>query len=249
MSFTSTIKKTATKIATLTKGMMPSGMMPSGASTGMLNNKWILYAILFISVVDLFNFYSKGDATAIAIFLVVGFLTTYFSKNMLVVLVVAIAVTHIARFGSASMEGMETEEEEEEEEEVTEGLKSDDESEEKKKNELTSIQSSLDKIGIADSSEQTTAALIEQTKKVQENMQLLEPYLKKAEQVTEPLKKPEGFCDYSTAYSSTIKEPFQEGAGTAKKVGNAVVKGGNQAGNGFVAVGNKIGNAFKPSKN
>ncbi len=243
MSFTSTIKKTATKMATLTKGMMPSG-----TSAGMINNKWILYAILFISVVDLFNFYSKGDATAIAIFLVVGFLTTYFSKNMLVVLVVAIAVTHIARFGSASVEGMETEPEEEEvdeEEEVTEGLKTEDESEEKKKNELASIQSSLEKIGIADSSEKTTAALIEQTKKVQENMALLEPYLKKAEQVTEPLKKAEGFCDYSTAYSSAIKEPFQEGAGTAKKVGNAIVKGGNQAGNGFVAVGNKIGKAFK----
>jgi len=245
MSFTSTIKKTATKMATLTKGMIPSGMMPSGTSAGMLNNKWILYTILFVSVVDLFNFYSKGDATAIAIFLVVGFLTTYFSKNMLVVLVVAIAVTHIARFGTASMEGMEPEEEEEEE--VTEGLKTDDESEEKEKDELRSIQSSLEKIGIADSSEQTTAALIEQTKKVQENMQLLEPYLKKAEQVTEPLKKPEGFCDYSTAYSSTIKEPFEEG--TAKKVEKGIVNGGNQAGNGLVAVGNKIGNAFKPSKN
>lgn len=243
MSLESTIKKTATKMATLTKGMMPSG-----TSAGMINNKWILYAILFISVVDLFNFYSKGDATAIAIFLVVGFLTTYFSKNMLVVLVVAIAVTHIARFGSASVEGMETEPEEEEvdeEEEVTEGLKTEDESEEKKKNELASIQSSLEKIGIADSSEKTTAALIEQTKKVQENMALLEPFLKKAEQVTEPLKKAEGFCDYSTAYSSAIKEPFQEGAGTAKTVGNAIVKGGNQAGNGFVAVGNKIGKAFK----
>lgn len=239
MSFTSTIKKTATKMATLTKGMMPSG-----TSVGMINNKWILYAILFISVVDLFNFYSKGDATAIAIFLVVGFLTTYFSKNMLVVLVVAIAVTHIARFGSASVEGMETEPEEEDEE-VTEGLNTEDESEEKKKNELASIQSSLEKIGIADSSEKTTAALIEQTKKVQENMALLEPFLKKAEQVTEPLKKAEGFCDYSTAYSSAIKEPFQEGAGTAKKVGNAIVKGGNQAGNGFVAVGNHIGKAFK----
>lgn len=224
MSFASTIKKTATKVATLTKGMMPSmasSMMPS---VGMLNNKWVLYVILFISIVDLFNFYSKGDATAIAIFLVSGFLTSYFSKNMLVVLVVAIAVTHIARFGSASMEGMESEEEEEEE--TTEGLKEEEEEEnvkpedkvkktaeseenvkpeeeeEKKTAELASIKKTLEKMSTADSSTKTTEELIKETKKVQENMALLEPYLKAAEKATEPLKKSEGFCDYASAYKA-----------------------------------------------
>jgi hypothetical protein len=183
-------------MATLTKGMMPSG-----SSSGMLNNKWILYTILFISIIDLFNFYSKSDTTAIAIFLVVGFLTTYFSRNMLVVLVVAIAVTHIARFGTASMEGMETEEAEEveEEEEVTEGLSSK-VSEEKKNSELEAIQKTLEKMSNADSSTKTEA-LIEQTQKVQENMELLKPYLQAAEKITEPFKKKEeGFCDYSSAY-------------------------------------------------
>ena len=196
MSLTSTIKKTATKMATLTKGMMPSG-----SSTGMLNNKWILYTILFISIIDLFNFYSKSDTTAIAIFLVVGFLTTYFSKNMLVVLVVAIAVTHIARFGTASMEGMETEEDDEvvEEEEVKEGL-APEVSEEQKNSELEAIQKTLEKMSNSDPSTQTEA-LIEQTKKVQENMALLKPYLQAAENITEPFKKKEeGFCDYSSAY-------------------------------------------------
>ena len=222
MSFASTIKKTATKVATLTKGMMPSmasSMMPS---VGMLNNKWILYVILFISIVDLFNFYSKGDATAIAIFLVSGFLTSYFSKNMLVVLVVAIAVTHIARFGSASMEGMESEEEEEEE--TTEGLKEEEEvkpedkvkktaesedkekpeeeEEDKKTAELASIKKTLEKMSTADSSTKTTEELIKETKKVQENMALLEPYLKAAEKATAPLEKSEGFCDYAAAYKA-----------------------------------------------
>lgn len=183
-------------MATLTKGMMPSG-----ASTGMLNNKWVLYTILFISIIDLFNFYSKSDTTAIAIFLVVGFLTTYFSKNMLVVLVVAIAVTHIARFGTASMEGMEADEDDEvvEEEEVKEGL---DVSEEQKKSELEAIQKTLEKMSNADPSTQTQA-LIDQTQKVQENMALLKPYLQAAENITEPFKKQEeGFCDYSSAYKA-----------------------------------------------
>lgn len=198
------MKKTATKVATLTKSMMPSG-----SSVGMLNNKWILYAVLFISIVDLFNFFSKGDTTAIAIFIAVGFLTTYFSKNMLVVLVLAIAVTHIARYGTASLEGMEAseaEDEEEEEEEVDEGMKGDEEEEEEEKKntiDLKKIDDSLKTIKAIHpgDAESQTATLIEQTKKVQENMALLEPFLKQAENVTKPLTKSEGFCDYSSAYS------------------------------------------------
>ncbi len=201
MSLSSTMRKTATKVATLTKSMMPSG-----SSVGMLNNKWILYAVLFISIVDLFNFFSKGDTTAIAIFIAVGFLTTYFSKNMLVVLVLAIAVTHIARYGTASLEGMEASEEEEEEEEVDEGMKGDEEEEEEEKKktiDLKKIDDSLKTIKAIhpDEAESQTATLIEQTKKVQENMALLEPFLKQAENVTKPLTKSEGFCDYSSAYS------------------------------------------------
>jgi uncharacterized protein YaaR (DUF327 family) len=123
---------------------------------------------------------------------------------MLVVLVVAIAVTHIARFGTASLEGMDSEEEGQEEEEeeteepVTEGLEP--KSSDKKKTDLAAIQETLNKLGATSSSEKTTAALIEQTKAVQENMALLEPYLKAAEKATEPSQKPEGFCDYASAY-------------------------------------------------
>jgi len=217
MSLSSTIRKTATKVTTLTKNMIPSG-----SSVGMINNKWILYAVLLISIVDLFNFFSLGDTTAIAIFIIVGFLTTYFSKNMLVVLVLAIAVTHIARYGAASLEGMESEASEageageasetEDEEEVDEGMSGEAEEEEeeeeddddkKKATELKKIDDSLKTIKSIhpDEAAKQTATLIEQTKKVQENMALLEPYLREAKKATEPLTKSEGFCDYSSAYS------------------------------------------------
>ena len=223
MSLSSTMRKTATKVATLTKSMMPSG-----SSVGMLNNKWILYAVLFISIVDLFNFFSKGDTTAIMIFVVAGFLTTYFSKNMLVILVIALAITHIVRFGNASIEGMEGEEEEEEEDEdkVDEGMAGEAEGEAseagedkdeekadgkkavgkkadgKEVNELQKIAESLKTMEAIhpDEAITKTETLINQTKMVQENMELLEPYLKQAEKVTKPLTKSEGFCDYSSAY-------------------------------------------------
>lgn len=203
MSLSSTMKKTATKVATLTKSMIPSG-----SSVGMLNNKWILYAVLLISIIDLFNFFSMGDTTAIAIFIAVGFLTTYFSKNMLVVLVLAIAVTHIARYGTASLEGMEAGEEEEaseeeEEEEKVEGMEEEEAEKKKKIIDLKKIDDSLKTIKAIhpDEVKEQTATLIEQTKKVQENMALLEPYLTKAKEATKPSTASEGFCDYSSAYS------------------------------------------------
>jgi hypothetical protein len=141
---------------------------------------------------------------------------------MLVVLVLAIAVTHIARYGAASLEGMESEASEageageasetEDEEEVDEGMSGEAEEEEeeeeddddkKKATELKKIDDSLKTIKSIhpDEAAKQTATLIEQTKKVQENMALLEPYLREAKKATEPLTKSEGFCDYSSAYS------------------------------------------------
>jgi len=206
---TSSIRKTASKVATIA-----DKMMPSGSSASMLNNKWILYFMLFVSMVDLTNFYMIGDMTALSIFLVAGFLASYFSKNMLVILVIAIAVTHIARYGSASVEGMEDKEEEEEEEVEEEGLENEEEEEESKddedamktQTELKNIDESLKTIQKIHPDEiaSQTKTLIEQTKKVQENMALLEPYLKAAEKATEPLKA-EGFCDYASAFTTMKK--------------------------------------------
>lgn len=204
MSLAATLRKTASKV-----GTFANNMVPSGSSFDTLNNKWILYFVLFVSIVDLFNFFKIGDITAIAIFIIVGFLTTYFSKNMLVILVISIAVTHIAKYGNASLEGMDSEEEEEEE--LDEGMEGEAQGEEEEKEEdeglqnpepaLSKITKSLEDIKKVHPDEIAgqTQTLIDQTKKVQENMAMLEPYLKQAAKATEPLKS-EGFCDYASAY-------------------------------------------------
>ena len=206
MSLAATLRKTASKV-----GTFANNLVPSGSSFDTLNNKWILYFVLFVSIVDLFNFFKIGDITAIAIFIIVGFLTTYFSKNMLVILVISIAVTHIARYGNASLEGMESEAgEAEEEEEVDEGMEGEAQGEEEDEDDkglqnpeptLSKITKSLDAIKKVHPDEIAgqTETLIDQTKKVQENMAMLEPFLKQAAKATEPLKS-EGFCDYASAY-------------------------------------------------
>ena len=88
-------------------------LVPS-ASGKILTNKWILYFIFIVGIYDVIHFYQRGNSVAVAIFFIVGFLTAFFSKNMIVVIVSAIAVSHIVAYGN-KMEGFDDKEEEEEE--------------------------------------------------------------------------------------------------------------------------------------
>ena len=91
---------------------------------GFLTNKWILYLVLFSAIFDLFYFYQKGDMYALTIFFIIGFLVSFFSKNMVVVLILAIALTHLIRYGKNLSEGFE---DDDEEKKNAEGFEDDDE--------------------------------------------------------------------------------------------------------------------------
>jgi len=66
---------------------------------------------------NLFNQVMRLVPSASGIFFIVGFLTSFFSKNMIVVIVSAIAVSHIVAYGNKMTEGLKNEGEGEEEEE------------------------------------------------------------------------------------------------------------------------------------
>lgn len=65
-----------------------------------LYSRAALYFIFAISLFQLFIFTSLGYYYSTTIFILVGFLTTYFSKNMLVVLTVALVVSTILTYGT-----------------------------------------------------------------------------------------------------------------------------------------------------
>ena len=111
-------------------------MVPS-ASGKILYNKWILYFIFVVGLYDIIHFYQRGNTVAVAIFFIVGFLTSFFSKNMIVIIVSAIAVSHIFAYGNKMAEGFEDEEEDEgfADEEVEEDTKTEKKDEEKKDDE------------------------------------------------------------------------------------------------------------------
>ena len=60
----------------------------------LLQDKNVLYIVLFLAITNLLGYVFLGDTEAVVFFLVVGFLTTYFSKNMIVILLVAMLATN-----------------------------------------------------------------------------------------------------------------------------------------------------------
>jgi hypothetical protein len=78
--------------------------------------------MLILGVFDVFNFYQNGQMMSLYVFLFVGILTSFFCKNMIVIIVTAIAIAHIFTYGERMSEGFEEEEEEEEEKEGLEDV-------------------------------------------------------------------------------------------------------------------------------
>jgi hypothetical protein len=150
----------------------------------MLNNKWVLYFIFVVSLFDLINFYQRNNLVAVAIFAVVGFLTSFFSKNMIVILVMAIAVTHLVTYGNREglkNKGEDDEEEvEEEEEEVDEGFEEGVDEEEDEEEEAPKEEEPKEEMMTTQSDNQTTELLKKQNE-LMEKMNQLEPLLDKAE--------------------------------------------------------------------
>ena len=73
----------------------------------LLHNRFILYFVFIIAVANLFHFVFSHDLMSVCVFIVAGLLTSFFSKNMVVIMVISIVVTHVVRFGNGGHEGFE----------------------------------------------------------------------------------------------------------------------------------------------
>ena len=75
----------------------------------LLSDKNVLRIISIISVLNLMGYVMVRNLDAVAFFVIVGFLTTYFSKNMIIVLLTAMISTNflvVSRIAQTSIEGM-----------------------------------------------------------------------------------------------------------------------------------------------
>lgn len=193
-----------------------------GMSTNLLTNKWALYIILILGIFDIFNFYQNGQMMSLYVFLFVGILTSFFSKNMIVVIVTSIAISHIFTYGEKMTEGFDAEEEEEEEKEGLEGeadaeasAEADDAAadtdvvEAKKKASAVTVPSGeaikgaaadlageIKKSGV-DGLSKETFALIKAQETLLDNLGKLSNFVK-----VEGMAKKEGYCNLADAYKT-----------------------------------------------
>ena len=66
----------------------------------LLHNKYVLFFVLFVAILNLGAFVYTTDLKSVGIFFLTGLLTSYFSKSMVVILVVAMVVANIIRQNS-----------------------------------------------------------------------------------------------------------------------------------------------------
>lgn len=76
-----------------------------GYSSSLLNNKYVLYFLVFATFMSLAGYAMTNDYTSVAILVLIGFITSCFSKNMIVVLVVAISFSQLIRMTFMGREG------------------------------------------------------------------------------------------------------------------------------------------------
>ncbi len=100
----------------------------------LLHNKYVLYGVAGVAFINLLLLWIGGAIFHALVFLILGFLTSFFSKNMVVILAIALAATNLIKFGlDYAKEGMENVVEgagdgtgEDDEEDGVEGMNDDD---------------------------------------------------------------------------------------------------------------------------
>lgn len=67
-----------------------------------LHNRFVLYFMLLLAIVEVLYFVGTRDFASLVVLLLVGFLTTFFNKNMIIVLFLALVVTNVLKYGVGS---------------------------------------------------------------------------------------------------------------------------------------------------
>ena len=94
-----------------------------------LKDKRVLYIVLFLAVSNLFGFLMTQNFNGIIVFLLTGLISTYFSRNMIVVMLVAMVVSNIVsgtNMFRTIQEGMENNKKKDDEESESEDEHHDD---------------------------------------------------------------------------------------------------------------------------
>lgn len=72
----------------------------------LIENKTVLYVLLFLSITNIIGYLYIENFDAIVLFIAVGYLSTFFSKNMIINLITPLIVTNLLFSNGSRYEGM-----------------------------------------------------------------------------------------------------------------------------------------------
>lgn len=79
---------------------MLSNRLLASKNNALIHNKFVLYLIFIISLGNIFYLTMAGDVLTISLFALIGFITSFFTKNMVVILVIALTVSFVLKNGT-----------------------------------------------------------------------------------------------------------------------------------------------------
>lgn len=134
-----------------------------------LRNKIVLYVFLAMTLVQVLFFVNSGDMAAVITLGLIGFLTSFFSKNMIVIMFVALTVSSLLQYGirANAHEGLENQEGEQEPKNEEPSQADEQKSDEKKSEETPK--------------KEETEEFAEVQKQILAGVEKMEPLLQKAE--------------------------------------------------------------------
>jgi hypothetical protein len=116
----------------------------------LLYNRFVLYGMCILALVNVVMYANVKDFNSVVTLLIIGFLVSFFSKNMIVILGIAIGVTYLLNYTSAKLisegaENMEKDKEGENKEEATEETEENPEETEEETPDVDTAQTDEDK--------------------------------------------------------------------------------------------------------
>ena len=168
-----------------------------------LVNKYVLYVVSFIAVSNVLGYLASQNFNALTLFIVVSFLTTYFSRNMVVVLLSAIVFTNLYTTVNIKIEAMTNKSKKgknDEEDDKDEDHDDDSKNEVNFEKTVSSTYENLDKILSSEAFEKMgdrTKKLMDNQQKLGKQIESLNPLMKQAEKVMNslPLEKLTGMIN------------------------------------------------------
>ena len=76
--------------------------------SNLITNKYVLYLVATIAFLNVFGYMILGNINAVVFFILVGYITTFFSKNMIIILFVAMTLTNFLMAGMKVKEGLDS---------------------------------------------------------------------------------------------------------------------------------------------